>query len=331
MDSRGYQKYLDSVRGYQSVRPHRAVPSCPPTPPHPPPGCPTGPTGGTGPDGLIGPIGHTGEDGETGPVGMNGTAGGIVLFMNIDEVVMVNGIKFYNIDSQLNESCAPTIKSVVVSDSSLGTAAPYVIIPGGDIVSGSEVQFALIDGLLSSNIVPPGMWDMHIWVRTAQPDVVSLQWTLYFQDDHGSFTPNPFAASERVTITNASLTTATELVIPLYVEKPICLCETSTRILLGIRAYSTTPNAGLSLYFESCSASFIRTTLVPLGATGLAGTTGPTGMTGDIGPQGVPGSATNTGATGEVGPTGITGEVGPQGVPGTATNTGATGQTGQKG
>ena len=79
-----------------------------------------------------------------------------MLFMNIDEVVMVNGIKFYNIDSELYETCAPTIKSVVVSDSNLGTAAPYVIIPGGDIISGSEVQFAIMPGLLSSNIVPPG-------------------------------------------------------------------------------------------------------------------------------------------------------------------------------
>ena len=265
---------------------------------------------------------------------MNGTAGGIVLFMNIDEVVMVNGIKFYNVDSDLYETCAPTIKSVVVSDSNLGTAAPYVIIPGGDIISGAEVQFALIPGLLSSNIIPPGMWDMHVWVRTAQPDVVSLQWTLYFQDETGTFTPNPFAASERVTVTNASLTTATELVIPLYISKPVCLCDTNTRILLRLRAYSSVPSAALSLYFESCSASFIRTTLVPLGFTGEAG---PTGTTGYTGPQGPEGFATNTGATGITGETGIagstgdTGITGPIGLPGTASNTGATGVQGVTG
>ncbi len=209
MGSRGYQNYLDSCSGYQSNRfGHPPLPPCPPHPgpPHPPDAYtgPTGPRGSVGSDGSNGIPGLPGDTGATGPVGTNGTAGGIVLFMNIDEIVMVNGIKFYNVDSELYESCAPTIKSVIVNDGNLGTAAPYVIIPGGDIVSGAEVQFALIPGLLSSNIIPPGLWDMHVWVRTPTPNAISLQWTVYFQDEHGTFTPNPFAASERVTITNSS-------------------------------------------------------------------------------------------------------------------------------
>ena len=218
MDSRGYQNYLDSTRGHQRGRPG-GNPPCPPNPPHPP--CPPehGPTGPPGPRGNTGRQGETGPAGETGPEGIQGVAGGIVLFMNIDEIVMVNGIKFYNVDSDLYETCAPTIKSVIVNDSPLGTAAPYVIIPGGDIVSGSEVQFAVMPGLLSSNIIPPGMWDMHVWVRTPNANVISLQWTVYFQDEDGTFTPNPFAASDRVTIKNASLTKASEIVIPLYIDR----------------------------------------------------------------------------------------------------------------
>lgn len=250
MSSRGYQNYQDSLnRGCYNPRP---CPPLPPCPPHPGPPGPSGPAGPPGPPGPQGPSGPKGEDGEIGPTGEagpNGSAGGIVLFMNIDEVVNVNDIKFYNVDSDLYETCAPTIKSVVVTDDVCGTAAPYVIIPGGDIVSGAEVQFALMPGLLSSNIIPPGMWDMHVWVRTAQAGDISLQWTLYFQDEDGPYTPNPFAASDKVVIQNASLTKATELVIPLYIEKPICLCSTETRILLGLKAFSTIPSACLSSLF----------------------------------------------------------------------------------
>ena len=163
MDARGYRAYQDSIRGYQN-HPHH--PPCPPQPFPPQPPCPSpstrGDTGATGPRGQNGEAGPTGPQGiqgndgligPTGPVGMNGTAGGIVLFMNIDEIVVVNDVKFYNIDEDLYQTCAPTIKSVVIDDNICGTAAPYVIIPGGDIISGQEVQFALMPGLLSSNIV----------------------------------------------------------------------------------------------------------------------------------------------------------------------------------
>jgi hypothetical protein len=248
---------------------------------------------------------------------MNGTSGGIVLFMNVDEIVMVNNYKFYNVDSNLYQTCAPTIKAVKIDNHIAtcgGTPAPNVIIPGGDIVSKQYVQFALMPGLLSSNIIPPGMWDMHLWVRTAQSGQISLQWTLYFQDEDGVYTPNPFAASERVTITNSSLTCASEVVMPLYIQKPVCLCSTDTRILLAIKAFSSIPHACLSLYFESCSASFIRTTLVPCGPTGptgapgIIGQIGPMGPTGPTGMRGIDGTAVNTGATGL---TGITGPAGP--------------------
>jgi hypothetical protein len=222
---------------------------------------------------------------------MNGSAGGIVLFMNVDEIVVVNDVIFYNVDNDLYQTCAPTIKSVKITDDICGTAAPSIP-PGGDNISGQEVQFALIPGLLSSNIIPPGMWDMHIWVRTAQGGNISLQWTLYFQDEDGTFTPNPFAVSDLVTITNSSLTTASEVILPLYIPKPVCLCSTNTRILLGLKAFSDIPNACLSLYFESCSASFIRTTLVP------AGRLGPTGPTGEAGPTGQLGATGSTGSTG---------------------------------
>ena len=194
MDSRGYQRYLES-RNCQNTR--QDCPCPPPLPPCPPP-CPDGSTGPSGPPGPPGEKGDKGDKGDTGyqgptgPKGDNGTAGGIVLFMNIDEQVMVNSIKFFNIDNELYESCAPTIKSVMVTNDGVGTAAPYVIIPGGDIVSGEEVQFAVIPGLLSSNIIPPGVWDMHLWVRTPDPNIVSLQWTAYFQDETGTYTPNPF-------------------------------------------------------------------------------------------------------------------------------------------
>jgi len=327
MDARGYRAYQESIRGYSR-------PPCPPPPcPGPPlPPCPTpstrGDTGATGPQGQQGNVGSIGPTGPTGQIGMNGTSGGLVLFMNIDEIVMVDDVKFYNIDTELYQTCAPTIKSVIVDDNICGTPAPNVIIPGGDIISGQEVQFALMPGLLSSNIVPPGMWDMHIWVRTAQGGSISLQWTLYFQDETGVFTPNPFAASEKVTITNSSLTTASEVVIPLYIPTPVCLCDTNTRILLGLKAFSTIPQACLSLYFESCHASFIRTTLVPLGPTGLTGPTGATGPTGPTGMPGVPGTAVNTGATG---PTGTTGPTGPTGTTGPTGRTGPTGPTGLTG
>jgi hypothetical protein len=265
---------------------------------------------------------------------MNGTSGGIVLFMNVDEIVMVNNYKFYNVDSNLYQTCAPTIKAVKIDNHIAtcgGTPAPNVIIPGGDIVSKQYVQFALMPGLLSSNIIPPGMWDMHLWVRTAQSGQISLQWTLYFQDEDGVYTPNPFAASEKVTITNSSLTSASEVVMPLYIQKPVCLCSTDTRILLAIKAFSSIPHACLSLYFESCSASFIRTTLVQSGGTGTTGPTGSPGIIGSIGPtgptgmRGIDGTAVNTGATGTtgvVGPTGITGITGPIG------SIGLTGPTG---
>ena len=149
MDARGYRAYQESVRGYSR-------PPCPPLPPTPQPPCPSpsryGDTGATGPQGQRGDVGSTGPQGATGPtgqMGMNGTSGGLVLFMNIDEIVLVDDVKFYNIDTSLYQTCAPTIKSVVIDDNICGTPAPNVIIPGGDIISGQEVQFALMPGLLS--------------------------------------------------------------------------------------------------------------------------------------------------------------------------------------
>ena len=150
--------------------------------------------------------------------GMNSTSGGVVLFMNVNEIVVVNNINFYNIDCDLSNKCAPIIKSVGVTNQPSGTPAPSVVIPDGDTISRQNIQFALIPGLLSSNIIPSGMWDMHIWVRTAQAGIISLQWTLYFQDEDGIFTPNPFAVSERVTITTSSLTSSSELILPLYIS-----------------------------------------------------------------------------------------------------------------
>ena len=98
----------------------------PPRPPFPPqPPCPSpstrGDTGATGPQGSNGEVGPTGPQGigltgPTGQIGMNGTAGGVVLFMNVDEVVEVNDVKFYNIDKELYQTCAPIIKNVILDN-----------------------------------------------------------------------------------------------------------------------------------------------------------------------------------------------------------------------
>lgn len=349
MDTRYYR---NNHEHHRQPCPNPNIPRnvCPPGPPGPPgydgPLGPPGPQGTQGPQGQPGVIGPTGPQGikgnngltgPTGQLGMNGTSGGIVLFMNIDEIVRVNNYKFYNIDSELYQTCAPTIKSVKI-DTKIspcgGTPAPNVIIPGGDINSKQYIQFALMQGVLSSNIIPPGMWDMHLWIRTAQAGDVSLQWTLYFQDEDGPYTPNPFGVSERITITNSSLTSASEVVLPLYIQKPVCLCSKNTRILVAVKAFSSIPHACLSIYFESCSASFIRTTLVlagPTGSTGPPGFTGPTGPTGATGMRGIDGTAVNTGATGPTGPTGVTGVVGPTGITGITGPIGSIGLTGPTG
>jgi hypothetical protein len=92
--------------------------------------------------------------------------------------------------------------------------------------------------------------------------------------------PNPLAVSQRQPINVVSLTTSHEIVIPLYIDKPICLCNAATRLLVGIKAFTqSTEKPSLSIYFESCNPSFIRTTLVPLGPTGYTGITGITGPT----------------------------------------------------
>ena len=324
MDARGYRAYQESIRGYSR-------PPCPPPPcPGPLPPCPTPPThgdtGATGPQGRQGDVGPTGP---TGQMGMNGASGGLVLFMNVDERVYVDGIAFYNVDKDLYQTSSPTITTTILDNSIIGTPAPPIIMPDGDYAS--EIQFALMPGVLSSNIIPPGMWDMNIWVRTPQVGRVSLQWSLYSQDEEkGKYSPFLFAESEKYTITTSSGTCPVQLVMPLYVAKPCCLCDTNSRILLGLRAFTDLPQACLSLYFESCKASFIRTTLVPGGPTGVTGPTGPTGPTGATGPQGIAGTAVNTGATGPTGPTGLTGPTGSS-LTGPTGRTGPTGPTGLTG
>ena len=249
-----------------------------------------GQVGQTGAQGQVGQTGAQGQVGQTGPIGSIGSSGGIVLFMNIDEIVPINSVNFYNVDTILYNTCSPTIKSTRVTNDIQGTSVPPVTL-NGDYYTGSDVQFAIIDNMLSSTIIPPGKWDMHIWVRCAFQDVISLQWTLYSQVATGSFSPNPFAVSEMKLIENASQTSSTEVIIPLYIDKPVILCENNTRILLGLKAYTTlSTKPSISLYFESYSPSYIQTTLVPIGPTG------------EVGP---------TGQAGEVGPTGFTGPVGP--------------------
>ena len=191
---------------------HCIIPG-PPGPPGPP-GLP-GPTGTTGPLGPLGPIGligftgPTGFTGPLGPIGPIGPAGGIVLFMNIDEIVSIDTIinradtfvNFYNVDSIIYHSCSPVIKNVVVTSNTNDTSVPSIP-PGGDIYNNNGIQFALMPGLLSSNVIPPGNWDMHIWVRTADANEIYLQWTLYSQDEDSTFSPNPITISEKILITN---------------------------------------------------------------------------------------------------------------------------------
>lgn len=195
--NRGYQNYMESIKACNND--NRRPPSAPncvapgptgqPGPPgrQGPPG-PPGPPGPQGRQGIPGRIGPQGFSGATGAAGSIGSSGGIVLFMNIDEVVHVNEYNFYNIDSILYETCSPTIKNTTIYDNICGTPVPRPPV-GGDKFneSGSGIQFAIRPGVLSSNIVPPGKWDMHIWVRTAQARAINLQWTLYSQDSPGVF------------------------------------------------------------------------------------------------------------------------------------------------
>ena len=312
--NRGYQNYLESIKECQ-INNNRPCPPLPlgvipgptgqpgppgrpgpPGPPGPPgrpgppgPSGPSGPSGPPGPPGPSGPsgppgeqgpkgdTGNTGAEGPTGSIGGIGSSGGIVLFMNIDEVVTINSVNFYNIDALLYDTCAPTIKSSRITNDICGTSVPPIPL-NGDSYTCSDIQFGIFDNLLSSTIIPPGMWDMHIWVRTAFKDVINLQWTLYSQDASGIFSPNPFAVSELKKIENASLTTSSEVIISLYIDKPVILCDNTTRILLGLKAYTNvTTRPCISLYFESSSPSFIRTTLLPSGGVGATGATGPVG------------------------------------------------------
>ena len=169
--NRGYYNYMESIRGASTQDSNR---SCPPTPNTPcivpgptgqpgppgrqgPPG-PPGPPGPQGRQGIPGKIGPRGDSGFTGPEGAIGSSGGIVLFMNIDEIVDINDVNFYNIDSSLYDTCSPTIKSTRVLTDILGTSAPPITL-NGDYYSGSEVQFGVMPYVLSSNIIPPGKWD----------------------------------------------------------------------------------------------------------------------------------------------------------------------------
>ena len=298
---------------------------------------PIGPTGLTGATGTTGTTGPTGKIGPTGPAGEMGTSGGIVLFMNIDEIITINSVNFYNIDAKLYDTNSPTIKTTRVLSNILGTSVPPITL-NGDCYTSYEIQFGIVDNLLSSNVIPPGRWDMHIWVRCAFQDVINLQWTLYSQETTGIFSPNPFAVSDIKTIVNASQVTSTEVIISLYITEPVILCNNDTRILLGLKAYTNVKTKpSISLYFESSCPSFIRTTLVPRGATGctgIAGVTGPTGLAGATGYTGITGS---TGCTGLTGPTGIagvtghTGITGPSGIQGPTGTTGITGHTGVTG
>ena len=237
MSNRGYQNYMESIRACNSIS------SCNPNPPCVTPGPtgqigptgPTGPIGNTGDIGLTGPsgdigytgstglqgsTGHTGYTGSTGPKGNIGSAGGIVLFMNIDEIIKVKELNFYNISPLLYNTCNPSIKSNLLYDNICGTSIPNPP-EGGDQhnENGNGIQFALMSELLISNVLPPGKWDMHLWVRTPQAHAINLQWTLYSQDTTGVFSPNPIAVSELVNVEDSSLVAAIEIVIPLYIIK----------------------------------------------------------------------------------------------------------------
>ena len=161
MSGRGYQNYLESVKACQANnRPRPSTPPCVIPGPTGQPG-PPGRQGLPGPPGQQGPKGSDGQVGPTGPAGSIGSSGGIVLFMNIDEIVTINSVNFYNIDMILYDTCSPTIKTTRVTNNIQGTSVPPVTL-NGDYFTGSEIQFAIVDNMLSSNIIPPGKWDMHI-------------------------------------------------------------------------------------------------------------------------------------------------------------------------
>jgi hypothetical protein len=341
MSNRSYQNYLDSIKECNN---RCTTPTFPTTPCLIP-----GPPGPPGPYGPQGPTGPTGSDGVPGPVGEIGPAGGVVLFMNVCDCVPIHTVTcgynetiqvvtlFYNVDTSVYYSVAPIQKHVTVGKR--GTPAPYVIHPGGDETP-THVQFALVPNLLASNVIPPGMWEMHIWVKApftplpGQPvAIIKLQWTLFVQDENVSYSPYPIIVSPAVEILQTYLTDTREIILPVEFLMPYILPSSASRLLIGITAYSTVDKTPLVLSFESTSPSFIRTTLTSVGATGLTGSTGNTGPTGCTGPQGIRGTAVNTGATGYTGETGYTGATGYTGITGpTGVNfTGTTGFTGPTG
>ena len=281
MGTRSYQNYLESIKECNN----RCNPPSYPTTPCLIPG-PIGPQGYPGP---IGKDGLTGNTGPQGPPGERGPSCGVILFMNVCEYIPIYTVKthdksiettfFYSMDTSLYFSSAPIQKHIHANTH--GVPAPQVITPGGDTTL-TNVQFALAPNLLASNVIPPGAWEMHIWVKAPTiplPDqevpLIKLQWTLYLQNENNSvYSPFPVIISEAVEILQTSLNKSTEIIICANFSMPYILPSSKTRLLVGITAYSSIDETPLILSFESTYPSFVRTTLPSIGETGFTGPAG---------------------------------------------------------
>lgn len=259
--------------------------------------------GATGPTGAKGDTGETGPTGSKGPAGANGTSGGLTFY----------------IDS--SGTSIPENNGTISTTPNIGT---QTFVSSGSQTNTTVLlgKFTFASNLLTSTIIPAGMWTTRIFTASTTTAGVSYYFNLLHVDADGVSNP----------VTIASGTSASAISIPAGVQAQTgydlyipytTLPDLTKRLQVQIYGVFTGNNRSVSLEFRDGSVPQLFTTIQisgttgptgPQGTTGATGpaTPGPTGATGPTGAQGIQG---NTGATGPATP-GPTGPAGPTGAGG---------------
>ena len=278
--------------------------------------------------------------GPTGVAGVNGTSGGLTLYMNYSvsagqtplTAAQLQTITGQTFSDPTSITYAPTQNTnVSLLELTPNLSLPQTTItftaPHGATLYVPLVQFSIpINGInaVAPTILPPGIFEMNIYAKAdTNNDNNHIGLRFYLLGRTNSTYTNLIANGSDLEYLHDHITSQL-ISLNMYIQNPITISTYQSLHVIVVANNRNSNNRAAKIYFQSSNTySHIHTTFGIPGVTGPTGTTGWTGTTGSTGPLG-------TGPTGSTGPTGWTGATGPLGT-GPTGPTGWTGTTGPTG
>lgn len=269
----------------------------------------TGPTGNTGPTGHVGADSTvTGPTGNTGADGINGTSGGLILYMNYSNstsptltplsTTVLSTVTGQTIQGPSAITYSPTQNTSV---SSLGLAPNLALAqttisfttPASNTVDVVITQFAiyLSDLVLYPDYVPPGVWEMNLYAKAGtnnDENKIGLRFFVLGRDktDSTHYTSLVTNGSDLNYLYDS--TTSQIISLNMYIQSIIDLTPYDLlHVVVTSRNLNSTAHQALIYFQTSNTYSHIHTSIGSTNSyTGSTGPTGSTGSTGSTGPTG---------------------------------------------